>query len=166
MPDIGDQASEKNIALIIKGGKLTAETLAKAVKKLIESGTRPTPPKDMNGRGRQSVRQLARQGQGVSNIEINDKNIRSFEGVARKYGVDYAVKKDRAESPPKWLVFFKGRDADALTAAFREFTAREAERQRRREKPSVTKTLDRNAEKAKTQIVAKERKKTRGGREL
>ena len=26
----------------------------------------------------------------------------------RKYGVDYAVKKDRSSSPPKYLIFFKG----------------------------------------------------------
>ena len=48
--------------------------------------------------------------QGVSNIEINDPSIRDFERIARKYGVDYAVKKDRSTSPPKYLIFFKGRD--------------------------------------------------------
>ena len=42
----------------------------------------------------------------------------SYTHLARKYGVDYAVKKDRSSSPPKYLIFFKGRDADALTAAF------------------------------------------------
>jgi len=53
------------------------------------------------------------QGTGVSNIEISDKNIKSFESVARKYGVDYALKKDASGDTPKWLVFFKGRDDDA-----------------------------------------------------
>ncbi len=72
--------------------------------------------------GKQTVKQLVGQNQGVSNIEINDKNIRDFDRVARKYGVDYAVKKDRSTSPSKYLVFFKARDADALTAAFQEYS--------------------------------------------
>lgn len=56
------------------------------------------------------------------------------------YGVDFAVKKDRSVSPPKYLVFFKGRDADALTAAFREYTAKEVSRASK-EKPSVLEHL-------------------------
>ena len=45
---------------------------------------------------------------GVSNIEITDPSIKEFEKIARKYGVDYAVKKDRSSSPPKYLIFFQG----------------------------------------------------------
>ena len=41
--------------------------------------------------------------------------------VARKYNVDFAVKKDKTTEPPKYLVFFKGRDADAVAQAFKEF---------------------------------------------
>ena len=88
--------------------------------------------------GRQTVKQLVGQNAGVSNIEIADSNIRSFDRVARKYGVDYAVKKDRSVSPPKYLVFFKARDADALTAAFTEFTAKTVNRAK---KPSVLSRL-------------------------
>ena len=57
------------------------------------------------------MKQLIGQNQGVSNIEINDPSIMDFERIARKYGVDYAVKKDRSASPPKYLIFFKARDA-------------------------------------------------------
>lgn len=58
--------------------------------------------------------------------------------MARKYGVDYAVKKDKTPSPPKYMVFFKARDADALTAAFEEYTRNTA---RRRQKPSLIQHL-------------------------
>lgn len=74
------------------------------------------------------MKQLIGQNQGVSNIEITDSNIKSFERVARKYGVDFALKKDKSGDIPKYLVFFKARDADALTAAFREYTAKEVKR--------------------------------------
>ena len=68
------------------------------------------------------------QGDGVQNIEITDKNIKSFERVARKYGVDFALKKDPEQG--RYLVFFKARDADALNAAFAEYTAKTLNRQR------------------------------------
>lgn len=84
--------------------------------------------------GKQSVKQLVGQNQGVSNIEITDKNIKDFERIARKYGVDFALKKDKTGEIPKYLVFFKARDGDALTAAFKEYTAKT---DRKKEKPSV-----------------------------
>ncbi len=44
---------------------------------------------------------------GISNIEITDPSIKEFEKIARKYGVDYAVKKDRSSSPQSNLIFFQ-----------------------------------------------------------
>ena len=58
-------------------------------------------------------------GAGVSNIEITDQNIEAFSATAKKYGIDFALKKDTTGEIPRYLVFFKGRDADAVTAAFR-----------------------------------------------
>ena len=72
--------------------------------------------------GKVTVKELARQNAGMTNIEITNKNIKSFERYARKYGINYALKKDKSKDPPVYLVFFKGRDQDAITAAFREFT--------------------------------------------
>lgn len=52
---------------------------------------------------------------------MTDGNIKSFERVVRKYNIDFAVKKDKTTDPPKYVVFFKGRDADAVAQAFKEF---------------------------------------------
>ncbi|EOS65320.1 hypothetical protein C816_02101 [Oscillibacter sp. 1-3] len=65
-----------------------------------------------------------KQNTGISNIEIKKENIKAFEHTAKKYGIDFVLKKDRTETPPRYHVFFKGRDADALTAAFKEFSAK------------------------------------------
>lgn len=120
------------VTLVITATKLTGRLLKAAILKYLASRkekklskARAAPDKPT---GKQTVKQLIGQNQGVSNIEITDSNIKSFERVARKYGVDFAVKKDRSVSPPKYLVFFKGRDSDALTAAFREYTAKEVRR--------------------------------------
>ncbi len=56
-------------------------------------------------------------------MEIDDANLRQFERIARKYGVDYAVRRDTSADTPRFLVFFKGRDADAIMAALKEFSS-------------------------------------------
>ena len=136
-----EEIENKTLSLFINTSKFTERTLATAFAKALKLGwNKAKEHHQAKPQGRQSVKQLIGQNQGVSNIEITDSNIKSFERVARKYGVDFAVKKDRSVSPPKYLVFFKGRDADALTAAFREYTAKEVKRASQ-DKPSVLEQL-------------------------
>ena len=66
---------------------------------------------------------LLRQNRGVSSVEIDKTNIRGFERYAKKYGIDYAIRKDSSEMPPRYLVFFKAPDAEAFYAAFKEYSA-------------------------------------------
>ena len=81
---------------------------------------------------------------------------------AKKYGVDFALKKDATESPPRYLVFFKGRDADVLTAAFQEFSAKKLTQE---QKPSIRKALSAFKEAAKQLNADRQKVKnqTRGG---
>ena len=44
------------------------------------------------------------------------------------------IKKDTSSQPPRYLVFFKARDTDALIAAFREFSGKQLKRNK---KPSI-----------------------------
>ena len=100
------------------------------------------------------MKQLIGQNQGVSTIESNDPHIRNFEKIARKYGVDYAIKKVKTEGKLKYVIFFKARDADALTQAFTEYTRKSTEREK---KPSVRKVLRNLIAKSKN----KERERTK-----
>ena len=118
-----DEINEKTVALYIKTGKLTAEVLQKAIKKLL-SQVKKELDRQAIPHGKQTLKQLMKQNTGVSNIEITNDNIKAFESTAKKYGIDFALKKDSTETPPRYLVFFKGRDADVLTAAFKEFSAK------------------------------------------
>jgi hypothetical protein len=111
-------------------------------------------------RGQQTVKQLVKQGGTLTNIEIKDENIKSFEGIAKKYGIDFAVKKDSSETPAKYLVFFKSRDADTMRAAFDEFSSRELNKSA--EKPSIRQTLQRMMEKVRNQVLDQEKYKDRG----
>ena len=85
--------------------------------------------------------------------------IKEFEKIARKYGVDYAVKKDRSTSPPKYLIFFKGRDADALTAAFTEYTSKKVKKAEKTERPSVLAKLSQFKEMVKNAVVDRTKRK-------
>ena len=43
--------------------------------------------------------------------------------LRQKYGIDYAIRKDTSEVPPRYLVFFKAPDAEAFQSAFKEYSA-------------------------------------------
>ena len=146
-----EETTQKTIALAIKTSKLTASVLQKAMKMYLEHQKHKQP-----SHGKIPVKKLVGQGEGAKSIEVTDSNIKSFERVARKYGVDYAVKKDSSVSPPKWLVFFKARDAGALTAAFTEFATKTVKREQR---PSVLQTPVKFKEMLKDTVIAKTRKK-------
>ena len=136
--------------------KLTEQALQKAIKKFLEQ--KIAPP-----HGKQTMRQLMKQNAGVSNIEITHDNIKAFESTAKKYGIDFSLKKVKGEQP-RYLVFFKSRDADAMTAAFQEFSAKKLNREK---KPSIRKALAAAKDKAKQLNEARDKvKKIDRGREI
>ena len=160
-----EEVENRTLTLVVSGTKFTGRLFKAAIskymahrreKKLNKQRGRDSP---VTPKGKQTVKQLIGQNQGVSNIEVNDPSIRDFERIARKYGVDYAVKKDRSASPPKYLIFFKARDADALTAAFSEYTQKKVKKADRSERPSVLAKLAQFKELLKNTVVDRSRRK-------
>lgn len=132
-----EDIENRTVTLMVNSTKFAGRTLKNAIAKLLHH-MKNQSSKQVVHHGKQTVKQLIGQDQGVSNIEINDPSIKEFEKIARKYGVDFAVKKVKGEKN-KYLVFFKGRDADALTAAFTEYTDKRLHKQ---DRPSVLKLLN------------------------
>ena len=155
-----EEVESRTVTLIVSGSKFTGRMLKDAISKYLahRKEKKLQKPRDSPVKpcGKQTVKELVGQNQGVSNIEINDPDIKSFEKIARKYGVDYAIKKDRSTSPPKYLVFFKARDADALTAAFTEYSSKKVKQQ---ERPSVLKKLAHFKEMVKNAVKDRSKKK-------
>ena len=137
-----DQVNEKVVAVSVRTTKLTALVLQAAIKQVL---VKMKAQRGKMPREKQTLKQLMRQNTGISNIEITDSNIKDFTATAKKYGIDFALKKDATETPPRYLVFFKGRDADVLTAAFKEFSAKKLTQEK---KPSIRKLLSSLKEKA------------------
>ena len=49
-----------------------------------------------------------KQNAGVSNIEITKDNIKAFESTAKKYGIDFALKKGHDGNPAPLPCFLQG----------------------------------------------------------
>ena len=127
-----EEVEQKTFNIVVSTTKLTARTILNAGKAAIQQ-----QQAKMAG-GKQSVRMLLRQNRGVSSVEIDKTNIRGFERYAKKYGIDYAIRKDNSEMPPRYLVFFKAPDAEAFNSAFKEYSASLLNKDKR---PSVLEKL-------------------------
>ena len=163
--------NEKTVSLCIRCGKVTANLLKAAMVKALakmeqdkkqqgQKTNQKQPQKEKEAKtykGKQSLDKLMKQNVQLSNIEITDGNIKSFERVAKKYSIDFSLKKDVTADPPRYYVFFKARDADVMTAAFKEYTGKSLNKDK---KPSVRKKL----QQAITKSLAKHREleKTKG----
>ena len=161
-----EEVSKKTVQFAVNGTKLTAKFLWNALvafkrhhdKKKVEREVKKNTPK----RGKQTVKQLVGQGQGVSAMEIGDSGISDFKRIANKYGVDFAITKDKTVDPPKYTVFFKAKDADAITAVLKEYAAKQTKRKKsqQKERPSILQKLKKFKELvAKTARQPKERRK-------
>ena len=121
-----EEVNDKTIALSVKTAKLTGTVLKVALQKFLsemekqkqKGKAKAAQPKQ----GKQTMKQLMQKNTQITNIEVTDGNIKSFERVARKYGIDFSLKKDASENPPKYIVFFKARDVDVMTEAFKDYT--------------------------------------------
>ena len=122
-----EEFAKKSVAIAIKAAKLNARLLQAALRKFLQEYEKH---KYAPHHGQQTLKQLMRHNTGISNIEITDGNIKAFSQTAKKYGIDFALKK----TDDRYLVFFKGRDTDVLTAAFREFSKKKLDKEH---KPSV-----------------------------
>jgi len=101
-----EEVENRTVALAVSTTRMTGRVLKAALIKLLAEMKKSQDSPPQIPHGKQTVKELIGQNDGVSNIEITDKNIKSFEQVARKYGVDYALKKDTPGEKPKYLVFW------------------------------------------------------------
>ena len=94
-------------------------------------------------RGKQSVKELIGQGDGVDKVDIAKVGLGDFKKIANKYGVDFAIVKDKNADPPRYTIFFKAKDAKAIERVMADYAAKELKRSKRKERPSILKKLAR-----------------------
>jgi hypothetical protein len=156
-----EDLQNRSIVLTTKAAKLSGKALAALMRAALRKMRKAREaPKE----GKQTVKQLSRGGS-LQNIEISEDNIKAFEPYARKFGVSYALQKDVSEDPPKWLVFFRAKDTDALTGAFKAFSA-DIVKRGKDERPSARDTMHKFREVIKNAVRDKTKHKHREGPEL
>ena len=137
-----EEVENRTVNLAISTTKLTGRSLVNAFRAYLNHRrnvkARKASIQDTHIIGEQTIDQLLGQNQGATNIEIEKTEIAGFKRILNKYGVDYAITKDHSQEPPRYLVFFKARDGDALTAAFKEYSAAMA---KKAERPSMLELL-------------------------
>ena len=153
-----EDVEDKSVNLAGKSTKVTASVLYKALKWYINHRKQKSLEKQVASedpiKGEQSVKELIGQGQGVSSMPIGDKGVRDFKKICKKYGVDFAIVKDKNENPPIYTVFFKAKDADAIASVLKEYSAKQMKKQEKKERPSILEKLKKFKD-----IVAKQPKK-------
>ena len=153
-----EHINDKNVALSIRGVKLTGRLLAQAMQAFLKKAREPTQK-----HGKQSMRSLSKSGASLADIDIGDKkSIRSFNRIAQKYKIDFTPKIDRSCDPPKWVVWFKAKDSKSLESAFKEYSKIEL---KRKDKPPMLKQLEKFKALAKL-IVPPAKNRSKGEREL
>lgn len=153
-----EDVENKSVNLAVKSTKVTASVLYRALKWYINQRKQKSLEKPADSedpiKGEQSVKELIGQGQGVSSMPIGDKGVRDFKKICKKYGVDFAIVKDKNEDPPIYTVFFKAKDADAIASVLKEYSAKQMKKQEKKERPSILEKLKKFKD-----IVAKQPKK-------
>ena len=138
-----EYVDEKSINVAIKTTKVTGSVVFKALKAYLryrKNKMEKNAIQDERIKGKQSVEELIGQNQGVSSLPVGETGLKDFERIANKYGVDFAIVKDKTAEPVKYTVFFKARDADAIAQVLAEYTAKQMKKQSQN-RPSIIKTL-------------------------
>ena len=112
--EVSKEITDKSVHIAVRLAKPVLEDFMKALKEVakkpVKAAGHAIGQKIHPTEGKQSVKTLIRQGQGVSSIPLADEGLKDFQKIAKKYGVDFAVVKDKNSEPPIYTIFFKAMD--------------------------------------------------------
>ena len=147
-----EEIENKSVTLIINSSKLTARTLATAFMKFLRYSkgklkehhdVKLKEHHDVKPQGKQTVKELIAQNRGVEKTELADKaEVKTFDHIAKQYGVDYAIKKGVSpEGKQRYMLFFKARDRSAIDQAMSAYAASYVKKHKR-EHPPIEQVVD------------------------
>ena len=124
MPSDYENGAKKTIDISIKAEKMTADVLKSALQEFLSGKAEK--------KGRMTYKQLqAKSPSKLDSIEVSDRNIGDFLKTARKYDVDFALKRDKSTEPPTYHVFFfRCQNRGFQREHFRSMSARDRARHR------------------------------------
>lgn len=145
-----------SIRTMQKEAKLSEDLLIKAIKKFLSANKE----NDVYIRGKQTVKELMQQNSQLSSFDMNRNHLRAFNRISSKYGIDYAVMKDKGDES-RYVIFFKTRDQEVLNKAFREYCGMivDTEKVEDESQKSEEKDQDKSSERESVREKLEEKKK-------
>ena len=114
MPTDFERGTKKTIDISVKTERITSDILKLAMQEFLNGKAEK--------KGKMSFSQLENKSNGkLDSIEVHNSNIGDFLNTARKYDVDFALKKDKSTNPPTYHVFFSAGRSDNFQKAFSEY---------------------------------------------
>jgi len=168
---LNDEINEKSLNLAVRVGQLSIDEIKKAIDKLISDlQNNKYSTKNITGEktqelkhGKMTLKQLSKHNDGLSTVEMTDPNLRLLYRSMKQHNIDFAAVRD---GKGKYTLFFKGKDADSMTHAFKQYTQKIVKHAH--VKPSIRKTLAaaKAAAKALTNGRDKVKNRTKGARDI
>ena len=158
-----EEVNQRVVSVSFNTGRMTAGVVARAMAGFIAAehqrlNQHATERSETPKHGRMTLQKLMDQDAGAEKVEIENSGLKSFDKIARKYHVDYAIKKDSGEDPPKYYLFFKARDKDVMGMAFKEYMDSV---KKQKEKESMKEKIQKNKEKSKQLDMKRAKDKNR-----
>lgn len=162
---MNDEVAMQTVSFAVRTAKVTVSTMLRALSKANQMHkqkkankkqkkvAKQQMKKNEHKHGKQTIKQLIRQDQGVASMDVGDSGMRDFKRIANKYGVDFAIVKDKSCDPPKYVTFFKAKDADAITQVLKEYSAKQLKR-----KGKIQEKQDKKKDKGERESVLKKLK--------
>ena len=155
--EVSKETADKSVRIAVRVSKPTLKLFMKALSTVVGKPTKAVGKavgeKIHPTKGKQSIKTLVRQGQGVSSIPLADEGLKDFQKIAKKYGatiaelvtakkygVDFAVVKDKKADPPVYTIFFKAKDMDVITKILQDYADKQVKKGSM-ERPSVLEKL-------------------------
>ncbi len=148
---------KKILDISVQTEQITSDILKSALQEFMNGSAEKT--------GQMSLNQLEKKSGGkMDSIEVTENNIGDFLSTAKKYDVDFALKRDKSTQPPTYHVFFSAGQSDNFSKAFSEYANLEhskinSKKRGEMSRDQVRQEAQKISEKAKRK--EKEREKTR-----
>lgn len=101
----------KTISFSVQAARITKDTLVELFNDFLHKA-----PKH----GKIQYGEMQKKGK-LESIEITENNIGDFLKTARKYDIDYALKRDSSTAPPTYHIFFATGNSENFRKAFSEY---------------------------------------------
>ncbi len=135
---------KKILDFAIQAGQVTNEMLKNVMRDFLSG--------KMQKSGKKRYGSLAKDGK-LESIEVTDNNIKDFLETAKKYDIDFALKKDKSTSPATYHIFFESAKTENFKKAFSEYALGI---RKKLDKKSVTQVVNREQIKQNAKTISRQ----------